>query len=244
MYENRGRSRKLPTVLNQEERTALLKQPNPRYITGQRNKLIMQIMLNLGLRLSEAVNLKWSDVDFLNEEIMIRQGKGKVDRSLPLSDQNWRNGKAGLPQNDKTDMNNWKHRQVERLGKLPEYVFTALNGKQLSPRYIQAMVKRYAEKAEIKKNISPHVLRHTYATDLYRLKKNPVTLKKALGHANLETTMIYVHMVNDDVREMMTTPKEQPKEPEEEIITLKKQDLEKLIDKMIEQKINKNKKRG
>jgi site-specific recombinase XerD len=77
-------------------------------------------------------------------------------------------------------------------------------GKQLQPRYIQDMVSRYAKRAGIKKNVSPHTARHSFGTDLYRKIKDPVTVKNALGHSIITTTMIYVHLVGADVEKALS----------------------------------------
>ncbi len=166
---------RLPVILNDDERRTLLKQANKRYITGHRNKVMMQIMFNLGLRLAEIINLKWDDIDFMTEVLMIREGKGMKDRTLYVKDNNWRGD------SDKKTLQEWKDRQVKERSYLPEYVFTSMSknakGKQLQPRYIQDMISRYAKRAGIKKKISPHTLRHSFATDLYRKIKDPVTVK-------------------------------------------------------------------
>ncbi len=190
-------SRKLPVVLNEEERKALLKQANKRYITGERNRLFMQLMFNAGLRLAEVVNLKWQDIDFLTDTLMIREGKGRKDRTLYIKDRNWRG------EDDKKALLEWKQRQAESLGELPEYVFTTTSkhaaGKKLQARYIQDVIYRYAARAGITKHISPHTLRHTFASDLYRKTKDIVTVKNALGHNSINTTMIYVHLNGHDL---------------------------------------------
>ncbi len=91
-------AQRLPVILNDDERKALLKQANKRYITGHRNKVMMQIMFNLGLRLAEVINLKWDDIDFLSEVLMIREGKGmnaysgafgQLIRSHPATQSGW-----------------------------------------------------------------------------------------------------------------------------------------------------------
>jgi len=159
-------------------------------------------MFNLGLRLAEVINLKWDDIDFLSEVLMIREGKGMKDRTLYVKDNNWRG------EDDKKALQEWKDRQVKTLAYLPEYLFTTTSkgaeGKQLLPRYIQDMVGRYAKRAGIKNNVSPHTLRHTFATDLYRKIKDPVTVKNALGHSSITTTMIYVHLVGADVEKVLS----------------------------------------
>ena len=80
-----------------------------------------------------------------------------------------------------------------------EHVFTTLKGKALGHRYVQRMVKRYAAKAGIDKNISPHTLRHSFATDLYRETSKIRLVQKVLGHSDLSTTMIYTHIFDEEV---------------------------------------------
>jgi integrase/recombinase XerD len=106
-------------------------------------------------------------------------------------------------------MRKWKQRQVDEWQerkkksdapeKAPDYVFTTLKGTPVSDRYVQKMVTRLSEKAGIEKNVHPHVLRHTFATDLYRETGKIRLVQKALGHADLSTTMIYTHIVDDEL---------------------------------------------
>ncbi|MFW5800114.1 MAG: tyrosine-type recombinase/integrase [Spirochaetota bacterium] len=189
-----SRSKKLPEVLNEKEQQLLLEQPNPRYPTGQRNYTMIKLMLNTGLRLSETTNLKWKHIDLMVSKIMVREGKGAKDRTLPV-------GETIIDM-----LQDWRERQVEELqkrgiNKKPEYVFTTLKGGQVSGRYVRKMVKRYANKAEINKDISPHTLRHTFATDYYRDTNNIRKVQKYLGHADISTTMIYTHIVDSDQEE-------------------------------------------
>jgi integrase/recombinase XerD len=190
-------AKRLPVILNEEERKALLKQANKRYITGERNKVMMQIMFNLGLRLAEVISLKWQDIDFLTDVLMIREGKGMKDRTLYVKSNNWRG------EDDKAALEAWRKRQAAALGASAEYVFTTTSkgaeNKKLQPRYIQDMIVRYAKRAGIKKTISPHTLRHTFASDLYRKTKDIVTVKNALGHSSITTTMVYVHLNGHDL---------------------------------------------
>ena len=185
------RRRKLPEFLTQEEQGDLLRQPNSRYPTGERNHLMMKLMLDAGLRLSEATNLKWKNIDLMSGKIMIRDGKGEKDRTL------W------VGEKDIELLGKWRERQLEILDENSEYVFTTLKGTIVNNRYVQSLVKRYSEKAGITKNISPHTLRHTFATDLYRETKNIRIVQKALGHSDLSTTMIYTHVVDDELEEAM-----------------------------------------
>ncbi len=195
--------KKLPVVLNEEERFALLGQPNRRYVTGHRNYMIMTLMFNLGLRLSEAINLKWADIDLFSNVLMVREGKGKKDRTLYIQDKNWRG------EDDKHKLEIWRGRLVEHFdGKLPEYVFPTLKGASISPRYVQQMIARYYRRAGISKHVTPHTLRHTFATDLYRKRKDIAVVKNTLGHSNISTTMVYVHLIGSDVQKALSGDEE------------------------------------
>jgi len=182
--------RKLPVVLTEDERIRLLGQPNPRYPTGERNRTLLRLMLNTGLRLAEVTALKWRDVDLTTGKLMVRQGKGHKDRTL------W------ITEADIDSLRHLRERQAEGCGKCA-HVFTTLEGRPLGHRYVQRMVKRYAAKAGIDKNISPHTLRHTFATDLYRETSKIRLVQKVLGHSDLSTTMIYTHIHDPEVEEAL-----------------------------------------
>ena len=179
--------RKIPEVLTAMEQEAIVAQPNPRYLTGHRNRVMLRLMLDTGLRLSEAIELRWKDIDLNSGKVMVRCGKGSKDRTL------W-TGKANL-----VALVEWQERQARECTGSPQAAFTTKEGGKLDPRYIQRMVKRYAVKAGIEKDISPHTLRHTFATDLYRETTNIRLTQKALGHSNLATTQIYTHIVDDEL---------------------------------------------
>lgn len=118
---------------------------------------------------------------------MVRQGKGHKDRSL------W------IGEDDLAILRKWRDRQAKVASRVPELVFTTLEGGKLHPRYVQRMVKRYTAKAGIEKDVTPHTLRHSFATDLYRETTNIRLTQKALGHANLSTTQIYTHIVDEEL---------------------------------------------
>jgi len=180
------RAGKLPTVLTEGEQAKLLEQPNPRYPTGERNRTLLQLMLNTGLRLAEVTALKWHDLDLTIGKLMVRQGKGAKDRTL------W------VAEADIDRLRSWRERQAKQCGDCAN-VFTTLEGKPLGHRYVQRMVKRYSAKAGIDKNISPHTLRHSFATDLYRETSKIRLVQKVLGHSDLSTTMIYTHIFDEEV---------------------------------------------
>jgi integrase/recombinase XerD len=143
----------------------------------------MQLMLNAGLRCGEVLALKTSDVDWQNGQLIVRQGKGGKDRAL------W------LNEHVLADLRLWKGRRPALENPL---LFTTLKGTPIYPCAVRTMVKRRAAKAEIPKDVHPHTLRHTYATELYRACRNLLTVQKALGHSHINSTLIYTHLVDED----------------------------------------------
>ena len=182
---------KLPIILECEEAQSLLKQPSKRYPTGIRNKAILSLMLYCGLRLSEVVNLRLTNINLTKGKLRVIAGKGKKDRDL------------AIPEYLIDLLHNWKNIRPES-----DYVFCTLKGKKLLPRYIQQMVGRYVKRAKIDKNITPHSLRHAYATYYYKQTKDIETLRRILGHSDISTTQIYVTLANIDVENGMKSFKE------------------------------------
>jgi len=177
---------KLPVILELEEAQILLKQPSKRYPTGLRNKIIMSLMLHCGIRLSEVTNLRPGNINLTKGKLRVESGKGKKDRGLAIPDY-------------LTDLlKAWRNIRPKS-----NYFFSTLKGRKLSDRYIQQMVKRYAQKAGIEKKISPHTLRHTYATQYYKQTKDIETLRRILGHSDISTTTIYITLANIDVENGM-----------------------------------------
>jgi len=179
--------KKLPTILEPEEAQKLLKQPNKRYPTGLRNKAIMSLMLHCGLRLAEVINLRPGSINLTKGKLRVVSGKGNKDRDLAIPDY-----LIDL-------LDSWRKKRP-----VGDYFFSTLEGKKLSDRYIQQMVGRYALKSGIKnKKISPHTLRHSYATQFYKQTKDIETLRRILGHTDIGTTTIYITLANTDVEEGM-----------------------------------------
>ena len=182
---------RLPEVLTHEEQEALLRQPNAKNLNGLRNLCLLRLMLNTGLRAAEVLKVKTRDIDWSSGKLMVRQGKGKKDRSLWVGEEDlallklWIAKKARLPES--------------------ELVFTNRDGKLICGRYLRNMVKQLATKAGISKDVHPHTLRHTFATDLFRQTKNLRLTQKALGHSQISSTIIYTHIVDDEMEEALKT---------------------------------------
>ncbi len=208
MERTNGRGRKIPEVLTEEEQKALIAIPNKRYPSGQRNKLLLRLLLDTGLRKAEVINLKWADVDLMTGKLMVRNGKGAKDRSLWIG-------------NDLLEeLREWRERQAG-IGEGSEFVFTSISkgkeGRPLDSQYLYDLIKRLADKAGIKKDISPHTLRHSFATDLYRATKNIRMVQKALGHSDLSSTMIYTHIVDDELEGALKGFRERKEQPGKEV---------------------------
>lgn len=181
-------SRKLPDILTPQERASLLAQPNGRYPTGKRNRAALYIMLDCGLRVSEVCGLCRQDYDRLTGRLRVVQGKGAKDRIL------WANGATSGALDSWLDYKGGTPFDGE--GPRGGYILTTRHGGPLSSRYLRAMVARYGARAAIPKKVYPHLLRHTFASDLYAATKDIRLVQKALGHADLSSTMIYTHLVD------------------------------------------------
>jgi len=180
------RPRRLPDVLTPEERQILLDQKNLPPVNGLRNHLLIRLMLNTGMRSAEILNLEIKNCDLKTGRVKVR-GKGKRDRTLYLSEDDT----ALLCQY--LDLQNRSH----------ELVFRSRTGRGIQPRYLRQMVKRVARSLGIEKDVHPHMLRHTFATDLYRQTANLRLTQKALGHSSITTTEIYTHIVDSELEEAM-----------------------------------------
>lgn len=187
--KNKAKKRQ-PEFLSDDEQELLLNQPNKRWPTGHRNKVIIEFLLYTGARVSELCNMKWNRINLNTGLVQIRDGKGGKDRTIYADVDTLKS------------LQEWRERQSEQIG-ATEYVFTTLKGNPVSPRYVQKMIKQYREKADIGKRVTPHTLRHTFATSLFRDTKNIILTQQALGHEDVSTTMIYTHLENDQVKDEM-----------------------------------------
>jgi len=192
-----NRVKKLPVVLEAEEVHKLLSIPNTRYLTSLRNKAIISLMANCGLRVSEVVNLRPGDLNITKNKIKVVNGKGGKDREI-----------LSINPDTINLLKEWKKRKPKsenffctirenQSGK--NLKFNSRRGSRLSVRTIQSTVKNYARKAGIDKEISPHTLRHTFATEYYRQSKDLETLRMILGHTSITVTQIYVTLANMDI---------------------------------------------
>ncbi|MCS4201450.1 tyrosine-type recombinase/integrase [Salinibacter ruber] len=187
-----ARPDKLPRVLTEEETDRLLAQPNQRYFGPCRDYLYMRVMLKAGLRASEATALRPEHIDLMSGKLMVREGKGAKDRTLWI-------GEELLE-----ELQDWMDRRKATAPKA-DYLLPTSKGTQVATSHLRRSVKRYAKGANIEEveRVSPHTLRHTFATRLYRETGKIRLVQKALGHSDLSTTMIYTHVVDEELEGAM-----------------------------------------
>jgi integrase/recombinase XerD len=173
---NIKREKKLPIILSKEEINRLIS------VTKNINhKLIIQLGYSSGLRVSEIINLKFQDIDFDRNLIHIKKAKGKKDRIVMLS-QKLKENLLGLT-------------QIKQ-----GYIFLTNRNDKYTQRTIQKIVENASIKAIIRKNISPHTLRHSFATHLLENGTDIRYIKNLLGHSDIKTTLIYTKVSNKNIR--------------------------------------------
>ena len=179
-------SRKLPDTLTIKEIDLLISNINISTNEGERNIALIETLYGCGLRVSELISLKISDL-FFSEGFIKVTGKGNKQRLVPISDLNKRVIKSYMG-------NSRKKLKIEEKSK--DILFLNRRGKKLSRAMIFTIIKRLAKLSDIKKNISPHTFRHSFATHLLKNGADLKTIQQLLGHQSITTTEIYMHIDN------------------------------------------------
>ncbi|MEQ5790545.1 site-specific tyrosine recombinase XerD [Muricauda sp. NFXS6] len=176
--------RKLPDTLSVEEINDLINAIDLSKPEGERNRAILETLYGCGLRVSELINLKLSDLYF-DEDFIKVTGKGDKQRFVPISRVNqkyiniyWKEVRVHLPIQKEHE----------------DFVFLNRRGKQLTRAMIFTIVKRLAEQIGLKKNISPHTFRHSFATHLLENGADLRAIQQMLGHESITTTEVYMHV--------------------------------------------------
>lgn len=179
---------KLPNYLTSEEVNKLLdiklEKPN-----DYRNKAMLELAFATGLRVSELVNLKVSDINF-NDCYLRVMGKGKKERIVPIDDVALKYVKVYL--------NYYRNKLLKN--KDSEYLFISSYGTKITRQAFFKLIKGECEKKRIEKEISPHTLRHSFASILLKNGANIRVIQELLGHEDLETTQIYTHLINEKLK--------------------------------------------
>jgi len=183
---------KLPEVLSSEEMERLLEQPDISTPGGIRDRTMLETAYATGTRVSELVNLKLTDI-FWSDEFIRVLGKGDKERLVPI-------GKTAL---------GWMQTYIQgprqtlaALGVSRDKVFLNRFGKQLSRQSVWIFIKKYALEAGIKKFISPHTIRHSFATHLIEGGADLRAVQEMLGHSDIITTQIYTHLDRDYLKQV------------------------------------------
>lgn len=180
----------LPEVLSVEEVDRLEQACDLSKWEGQRNRTIIEVLFSCGLRVSELINLRLSDL-FLDEKFIRVMGKGKKERLVPISESAIKELQYWF-----MDRNLMKIKPGEE-----DFVFLNRRGGHLTRMMIFTIVRRLAEAAGIEKTISPHTLRHSFATALLEGGANLRAIQDMLGHERISTTQIYTHIDMHTLRE-------------------------------------------
>ena len=182
--------RKLPDTLNHVEVEALIAAIDLSKPEGERNKAIVETLYGCGLRVSELINLKISNLYF-NDEFIKVQGKGDKERLVPI-------GRAAMTQINRYIEQVRVHQKIQRG--FEDYVFLNRRGKSLTRVMIFTIIKNLAEIIGLKKTISPHTFRHSFATELIERGADLRAVQEMLGHESITTTEIYTHLDREYLR--------------------------------------------
>ncbi len=190
LLEGPKKSKHLPTVLTLDEINRMMAAIDLSTNEGHRNRAMMEMLYGSGLRVSELVNLQLSRI-YLNEHYMLIEGKGSKQRLVPLSPVAeewfgyWMNERASWP--------------VKPEAK--DFAFVNRYGRPMTRAMVFTIVRRLCEEAGITKTVSPHTLRHSFATHLLQNGADLRVIQQLLGHEDLATTEIYTHLDVQDLRQ-------------------------------------------
>ena len=186
LIENPKKRRKLPTIISEEEVEKLLEAPNISTLNGFRDKCILELLYSAGLRISELLNIKVSQIS--NDKPFLKiKGKGNKERLVPIGS----SAMSLLLSYIDT------YRRDIKITKNIDMLFVSQSGSIISRQACWEMIQRYASLALINKKISPHNLRHAFATHLLNNGADLRTVQMLLGHASLSTTQIYTHIAKE-----------------------------------------------
>ena len=178
-----GTARKLPHALSGEDIRALLNQPDPNEVLGARDQAMLELLYASGLRVSELVLLRLQQIDFQGDYLTVK-GKGSKMRAVPFG--KWAREKL-LRYTQET-------RPRLLKGKSSAYLFLNRSGRALTRQGFWKIIRGYALAAGIDKRVSPHTLRHSFATHLLAGGADLRSVQTMLGHADISTTQIYTHV--------------------------------------------------
>ena len=172
--------RRLPAFLDEQQMLRLLQVPPATGWRGLRDRALLETLYSTGMRVSELVGLNQQDVDEVSGTVIVR-GKGKKERLCPIGETALRALQAYLAQRPKP-------------GRTAYTLFISQKGTRLTARQVDRLLVRYVRQAQLPASISPHALRHSFATHLLDRGADLRSVQELLGHASLSTTQIYTHV--------------------------------------------------
>lgn len=177
---------KLPVFLSEKEVEALIEQPRQTTVMGLRDRAILTLLYGTGIRASECAAMHEEDADLVNATIRV-EGKGGRERVIPL--------------NDAVLVALTRYREARGAALPKASFFRSRGGRDISRSTVYERVRKHSQAARIKKRVSPHRLRHTFATHLVKRGVRLVTIRDLLGHRCISSTQIYLHTTAADLRD-------------------------------------------
>ncbi len=186
--------RSLPKSLTEEEVESLLDAPVVSDPLGSRDRTMLEVLYATGLRVSELVSLRYSQLN-LNQGVLRVHGKGDRERMIPLGEEavRWLREFIGTGRGEIL------------LDRTTDYLFPTRRGDHMTRQAFWHIIKRYARKSNIEKELSPHTLRHAFATHLLNHGADLRVVQMLLGHSDLSTTQIYTHVARERMKELHST---------------------------------------
>lgn len=175
----------LPDFLTEEEVLRLIEAPLGSDVMALRDRAILETFYSTGMRISEVASLSMRDVDFIGS-VVKAMGKGKKERLIPIGDKALKAIKIYLDKRKNTN----------------DAIFLNKNGKRIGSRGIRNIVGKYIHNLSLKNGLSPHSLRHSFATHLLDRGADLRSVQELLGHSNLSTTQIYTHLTTDKLKKV------------------------------------------
>ena len=185
------RGRKLPRVLSRDEVNKLLAAPRGTEPASLRDRALLELMYACGLRASEAIGLELADLD-MDEQVLRARGKGSKERVVPV-------GRAAV---EALRIYLERGRAALVRGKAEPHVFVNFRGGPLTRQGLYKIVRRHAAAAGLADRMSPHTLRHTFATHLLAGGCDLRSVQEMLGHADVATTQLYTHLSSDKLKDV------------------------------------------
>ena len=183
--------RALPQSLTEAEVDSLLSAPNVMEPLGHRDRAMLEVLYATGVRVSELISLKMSQIN-LNQGVLRIVGKGDRERLIPLGD----------------EAQDWIREFIEGprieilLERQTDYLFPTRRGDRMTRQAFWHIIKRYAKKAGVSKKLSPHTMRHAFATHLLNNGADLRVVQLLLGHSDVSTTQIYTHVARERMKEL------------------------------------------